>query len=119
MHFGLCLYLYVYSNLIALNVCAVDGDCILVFPEQLLWGQLHYTKTNGCFFLLHNFMSILLNLCFAPITTAIICAALGCIVGKKWDPGILDPSPFSAKIRKVAARLGKFIQNIRKVGGET
>ena len=25
-------------------------DCILVFPEQLLWGQLHYTKTNGRFF---------------------------------------------------------------------
>ena len=28
-------------------------------------------------------------------------------IGKKWDPGILDPSPFSAKIRKVEARLGK------------
>ena len=27
------------------------------------------------------------------------------IVGKKWDPGILDPSTFSAKIRKVEARL--------------
>ena len=26
---------------------------------------------------------------------------------------------FSAQIRKVEARLGKFIQNIRKVGGET
>ena len=44
---------------------------------------------------------------------------LGRKVGKKWDPGILDPSPLSAKIRKVEARLGKFIQKIRTVGGET
>ena len=29
-------------------------DCILVFPEQLLWGQLHYTKTNGRFFTIQN-----------------------------------------------------------------
>ena len=29
------------------------------------------------------------------------------IVGKKWDPGILDPGPFSGQIRKVEARLGK------------
>ena len=29
------------------------------------------------------------------------------IVAKKWDTGILDPGPFSAKIRKVEARLGK------------
>ena len=39
---------------------------------------------------------------------------LGCIVGKKWDPGILDPSRFSAQIRKVEARLGK-LAKIRKV----
>ena len=32
-----------------------------------------------------------------------------------WDPGILDPSPFLAKIRKVEARLGKFIQKIGKL----
>ena len=37
------------------------------------------------------------------------------IVGKQWDPGILDPSPFLAKIRKVEARLGKFIQKIGKL----
>ena len=43
----------------------------------------------------------------------------GSIVGKKWDPGILDPSAFSAQIRKVEARLGKSVQKIRKVGGET
>jgi len=36
------------------------------------------------------------------------------IVGKKWDPGILDPSRFSAQIRKVEARLGK-LAKIRKV----
>ena len=36
------------------------------------------------------------------------------IVGKKWDPGILDPSRFSAQIRKVEARLGKLVK-IRKV----
>ena len=45
--------------------------------------------------------------------------ALSPIVRKKWDPGILEPSPFSAKIREIEERLGKFIQNIRKVGGET
>ena len=28
-------------------------------------------------------------------------------VTKKWDPGILDPGPFSAQIMKVEARLGK------------
>ena len=39
---------------------------------------------------------------------------LRCIVAKKWDPGILDPSRFSAKIRKVEARLGK-LAKIRKV----
>ena len=36
------------------------------------------------------------------------------IIAKKWDPGILDPGPFSAQIRKVEARLGKFAK-IRKV----
>ena len=36
------------------------------------------------------------------------------IVGKKCDPGILDPSRFSAQIRKVEARLGK-LAKIRKV----
>ena len=36
------------------------------------------------------------------------------IVGKKWDPGILDPGRFSAQIRKVEARLGKLVK-IRKV----
>ena len=36
------------------------------------------------------------------------------IVAKKWDPGILDPGPFSAQIRKVEARLGK-LAKIRKV----
>ena len=36
------------------------------------------------------------------------------IVAKKWDPGILDPGPFSGQIRKVEARLGKFAK-IRKV----
>ena len=36
------------------------------------------------------------------------------IVGKKWDPGTLDPGRFSAQIRKVEARLGK-LANIRKV----
>ena len=35
------------------------------------------------------------------------------IVGKKWDPGILDPGPFSGQIRKVEARLGK-LPKIRK-----
>ena len=38
---------------------------------------------------------------------------------KKWDLRILDPSPVSAKNRKVKASLGKFIQNTRKDGGET
>ena len=33
---------------------------------------------------------------------------------KKWDPGILDPGPFSGQIRKVEARLGK-LAKIRKV----
>ena len=36
------------------------------------------------------------------------------IVGKKWDPGILDPGPFSAQIMKVEARLGK-LTKIREV----
>ena len=36
------------------------------------------------------------------------------IVAKKWDPGILDPGPFSGQIRKVEARLGK-LAKIRKV----
>ena len=39
---------------------------------------------------------------------------LGGIVAKKWDPGILDPVPFSGQIRKVEARLGK-LAKIRKV----
>ena len=39
---------------------------------------------------------------------------LGGIVAKKWDPGILDPSRFSAQIRKVEARLGK-LAKIRNV----
>ena len=38
----------------------------------------------------------------------------GAIVAKKWDPGILDPVPFSGQIRKVEARLGK-LAKIRKV----
>ena len=28
-------------------------------------------------------------------------------VGKKWDPGILDPGPFSGQIRKVEAKIRK------------
>ena len=36
------------------------------------------------------------------------------IVGKKQDPGILDPELFLAQIRKVEARLGK-LAKIRKV----
>ena len=36
------------------------------------------------------------------------------IVGKKRDPGILDPKLFLAQIRKVEARLGK-LAKIRKV----
>ena len=36
------------------------------------------------------------------------------IVGKKRDPGILDPELFLAQIRKVEARLGK-LAKIRKV----
>ena len=36
------------------------------------------------------------------------------IGGKKWDPGIQDPSRFSGRIRKVEARLGK-LAKIRKV----
>ena len=40
---------------------------------------------------------------------------VGAIVAKKWDPGILDPSLFSGQIRKVEARLGKFIRHIRKI----
>ena len=36
------------------------------------------------------------------------------IVAKKRDPGILDPEPFLAQIRKVEARLGK-LAKIRKV----
>ena len=39
---------------------------------------------------------------------------LASIVGKKRDPGILDPEPFLAQIRKVEARLGK-LAKIRKV----
>ena len=35
------------------------------------------------------------------------------IVGKKRDPGILDPELFLAQIRKVGARLGK-LAKIRK-----
>ena len=35
------------------------------------------------------------------------------IVGKKRDPGILDPKLFLAQIRKVEARLGK-LAKIRK-----
>ena len=38
---------------------------------------------------------------------------VGSIVGKKWDPGILDPGPFLGQIRKVEARLGK-LAKIRK-----
>ena len=38
----------------------------------------------------------------------------GGIVGKKRDPGILDPELFLAQIRKVEARLGK-LAKIRKV----
>ena len=37
-----------------------------------------------------------------------------CIVGKKRDPGILDPEHFLAQIRKVEARLGK-LAKIRNV----
>ena len=37
-----------------------------------------------------------------------------CIVAKEWDPGILDPSRFSAQIRKIDARLGE-LAKIRKV----
>ena len=37
------------------------------------------------------------------------------IVAKKWDPGILDPGPISAQIRKFEARSGK-LAKIRKVG---
>ena len=35
-----------------------------------------------------------------------------CIVAKKRDPGILDPGPFSAKIRKVEARLRKLAEKL-------
>ena len=57
----------------ALNVCVVGGgDCILVFPEQLLWKQLHYTKTNGRIFSqFHMNRSGLLyfniHFCFSPL----------------------------------------------------
>ena len=37
-----------------------------------------------------------------------------CIVAKKWKPRNPVPGPFSAKIRKVEARLGK-LRQIRKV----
>ena len=36
------------------------------------------------------------------------------IVAKKWEPGNLVPSRFSAQIRKVEARLGK-LAKIRKI----
>ena len=39
---------------------------------------------------------------------------MGGIVAKKWEPGNLVPSRFSAQIRKVEARLGK-LAKIRKV----
>ena len=40
-------------------------------------------------------------------------ANIASIVGKKRDPGILDPELFLAQIRKVEARLGK-LAKIRK-----
>ena len=43
-----------------------------------------------------------------------ITTILSYIVGKKRDPGILDPELFLAQIRKVEARLGK-LAKIRKV----
>jgi len=43
-----------------------------------------------------------------------LCIQRSHIVGKKRDPGILDPEPFLAQIRKVEARLGK-LAKIRKV----
>ena len=48
------------------------------------------------------------------------CGWGGSIVGKKWDPGILDPGPFSGQIRKKSwdGILGKFIWKIRKVHWE-
>ena len=45
--------------------------------------------------------------------------SVGCIVAKKWEPGNPVPSRFSGQISKIEARLGKFNQKIRKVGGET
>ena len=51
------------------------------------------------------------------ITRIELCLILkiGCgIVAKKWEPGNLVPSRFSAQIRKVEARLGK-LAKIRKV----
>ena len=52
-----------------------------------------------------------LVICTFPILS---CALFIYIVVKKWDPGILDPGPFSGQIRKVEARLGK-LAKIRKV----
>ena len=42
-----------------------------------------------------------------PEAQSAISCAVKSIVGKKRDPGILDPELFLAQIRKVEARLGK------------
>ena len=83
----------------------ISHICDLHIPPKCLFVE--YFTSHG----VHHRM-------FSPVDF-ILKRALSPIVGKKWDLGILEPSPFSAKIRKIEERLGKFIQNIRKVGGET
>ena len=48
------------------------------------------------------------------ISCSLASTSASSIVAKKWEPGILVPSRFSAQNRKVEARLGK-LAKIRKV----
>ena len=59
-------------------------------------------------------MTLFDRVCLTNIIQIIIQYYHASIVGKKWEPGNLVPSRFSAQIRKVEARLGK-LAKIRKV----
>ena len=95
------------------NICKISTGMIHLISNQVLYEPVFCALSSCGFFFVCSFN---LSFCFLKVQKFISAekwVPTG-IVAKKWDPGILDPGPFSGQIRKIEARLGK-LAKIRKV----